>query len=413
VNSLSFALQLGTLMPVLIGVTLVRVLAMWHYASQRRVYPGFRTLMLAAVLVFAGIAVLMLRAKLGESVLLVILSNVVLLGPDVLVYHGLGEYGRLPHLRTRTMQNVVFVALVCLVQTADIVFDPNMGRRVVIFSIAALLFSTRIALELPWLCSRRLPGMKILCLSYLITAGLQIVRGVNALSVPGFTLLTMGQGDVLGVYSVFYRIVQSVLDLYVVFAMNSAMLENDLQVATSQIEHMAQTDALTGALNRRGMELLGEEALRRSFALNMPAAVLMLDLDHFKLVNDSLGHAAGDKLLRAVAALCAGALRKEDVFARYGGEEFVVIVPQAGLREAGLLAQRMRLAIAEARFPVMGGAGVTVSIGVAGAREGSLDGMLTSADAALYQAKQSGRNRVVVAIGQDEAEKRFVAEEEA
>jgi len=386
-------------MAVLLGVTLVRVLAMWHYASKRRVYPGFRPLMLAALLVFAGMGALMLRARFGETVLLVILTNVVLLAPDVLVYYGLGEYGRMPHLRARTTQNALFVAFVCLVQTADVLIDPNMVRRVVIFSAAALLLAARIGLELPWRSRRRLPGMRILCFSYLITAGLQILRGFNALAVPGFTMLTMGQGDVIGVYSVFYRILQSALELYVVFAMNSAMLEDDLHVATSQIERMAQTDALTGAYNRRGMELLGAEALYRSFALNMPAAVLMLDLDHFKQVNDSLGHAAGDKLLRSVAAMCAASLRKEDVLARYGGEEFVVIAPQTKLHEAGLLAQRIRLAIEGACFEVLGGGRMTVSIGVAGAREGSLEALLKSADAALYQAKVSGRNQVVVAVG--------------
>jgi len=408
VSSFSFSLQLGTLMPVLLGVTVVRVLAMWHYAANRRVYPGFRPLMLAALLVFAGMGTLMLRAKFGDTVLLVILTNAVLLGPDVLLYYGLGEYGRVPHLRARTMQNILFIAFVCLVQTVDVVFDPNMVRRVVIFSIAALLLCARIGLELPWRSRRHLPGMRILCFSYLITAGLQVLRGFNALAVPGFTMLTLGQSDVIGVYSVFYRILQSALELYVVFAMNSAMLEDDLMAAKSQIEHMAQTDALTGALNRRGMELLGEGALRRSFASNMPAAVLMLDLDHFKQVNDSLGHAAGDKLLQSVAELCAAALRKEDVFARYGGEEFVVIAPQTELREAGLLAQRIRLAVEGASFEVLGGERVTVSIGVAGARAGSLEALLNSADAALYQAKVSGRNQVVIAVGSGEEAERFV-----
>jgi len=311
VNPLPITLQLGTLMPLLLGVTLVRVLAMGHYALRRRVYPGFNPLMLAALMVFVGMAVLMLRAWAGDSPLLAFFTSAVLLAHPVLVYHGLGQYGRMPHLRARTLQNAGFVLLVSLVQTADALFDPNMERRVVIFSAAALLLTLRIGLELPWCCHRRLPGMKILCLSYLGTAGLQTLRAFNALAVPGFTVLTLQQGDVIGVYSVFYRILQSALELYVVFAMNSAMLEDDLHAATSQIERMAQTDALTGALNRRGLELLGPEALRRSFALSLPAAVLMLDLDHFKRVNDTLGHGAGDELLRDVAALCKGSLCAE------------------------------------------------------------------------------------------------------
>ncbi len=403
-NPLSFALQLGTLMPVLLGVTLVRVLAMWHYASQRRVYPGFRTLMLAAVLVFAGIAVLLLRAKLGDTVLLVFLSNAVLLVPSVLVYHGLGEYGRMPHLRARTLQNALFVVFVCLVQTVDALFDPNMVRRVVIFSFAGLLLALRIGLELPWRSARRLPGMQIMCFSYLITAGLQVLRGFNALSVPGFTMLTMGQGDVLGVYSVFYRIVQSALELYAVFAMNSAMLEDDLQVATSRIERMAQTDPLTQVLNRRGLELLGGEALRKSYAQGRSVAVIMLDLDWFKHVNDTLGHVAGDELLRDVAALCQGSLRDGDVFARYGGEEFVVIAPNTGEREAQLLAERLRQAIEAERFAATRGEPVTASFGVVSSSRGSLEMLLKRADEALYAAKNGGRNQVVLAGPGEEEE---------
>lgn len=394
-------------MPVLLTVTAVRVLAMGHYALTRRVYPGFNALMYAAVSVFVGMAVLMLRASAGDSPLLAFFTSAVLLVHPVLAYHGLGQYARMPHLRARTTQNAVFVLLVCLAQTVDAAFDPNMTRRVVIFSAAALVLTLRIALELPLRSSRRLPGLKILCFSYLVTAGLQALRMVSVLSIPGFAMLSMEQGEVLGVYSVFYRIPQTILELYVVFSMNSAMLEDDLHTATSQIERMAQTDVLTGTLNRRGMELLGAEALRRSFASGMPAAVLMLDLDHFKKVNDSLGHAAGDRLLRDVAELCAASLRKEDVLARYGGEEFVVIAPQTGLHEAGLLAQRIRLAVEGARFEVLGEAPVTVSIGVAGAREGSLDGLLKSADTALYEAKVTGRNKVVVSVGWGEDGERF------
>ncbi len=384
-------------MPVLLGVTLVRVLAMWHYASQRRVYPGFRILMLSALLVFVGMAVLMLRAWAGESPLLVFGVNAILLAYPVLVYHGLGEYGRMPHLRERTLQNVCFVALVCVAQTADLLFDPNMERRVVMFSVAALLLNSRIALELPWQSRRRLPGMSILCLSYLFTAGLQALRISNTLGIPGNALLTMQHGDVIGVYSVLYRILQAVLELYVVFAMNSAMLEDDLHVATSQIERVAQTDALTGALNRRGLELLGAGALRKSYGNGLPVSVIMLDLDWFKQVNDSLGHVAGDELLSAVAALCQGTLRAEDVFARFGGEEFVIVAPSTGAEEAMRLAERVRQTVEGARFAATNGETVTASFGVASADAASLDELLQRADEALYAAKQAGRNRVVMA----------------
>lgn len=400
-SSLSFSLQLGTLLPVLLGVTLVRVLAMLHYASLRRVYPGFRVLMYAALMVFSGVGMLLLRAWVGELPVLVFLSNMAMLVQGALVYHGLGQYGRMPRLRERTRQNCIFIVLVSSLQLADVLIDPNMERRVLLLSFAALLLSLRIALELPARCERILPGWRIMCFSYLVTAALQVLRAYNVLTIPEFSALTMQAGGVIGAYSVLYRILQGALELYVVFAMNSAMLEDDLQAATSRIEHMAQTDALTGVLNRRGLELLGEEALRRSFLAGEPASAVMFDLDRFKRVNDTLGHAAGDELLRGVAALCRGALREGDVFARYGGEEFVLVAPRTGEREALLLAERLRLAVESAHFAATAGERVTASFGVASAARGGLEALLRRADTALYAAKESGRTRVELSAGLD------------
>ncbi|MHC1752197.1 GGDEF domain-containing protein [Humidesulfovibrio sp.] len=396
-GTLAVSLELGTLLLVLLCVTLVRVLAMLHYASQRRVYPGFRTLIYSTLLVFIGVGLLVQRAWAEETLLLVLLNNLVMLVQPAMVFHGLGEYGRVPHLRARTKYNCIFIAVVVLLQLADVLFDPNMERRVLVFSAAALVLNIRIAAELPASSKRRLPGWRIMCFSYFVTAILQILRAYNVLHVPGFGELSMQTAQVIGVYSVLYRIAQGTLELYVVFAMNSALLEDDLHAATSRIERMAQTDALTGALNRRGMELLGGEALRKSFRQGDSASVVMFDLDRFKRVNDTLGHVAGDELLRAVAALCRGSLREGDVFARYGGEEFVVIAPRAGEREAFALAERLRQDIESAKFPATQGERVTASFGVASAAQGGLEALLKRADEALYTAKECGRNKVVLA----------------
>lgn len=395
--ALTFSLQIGTLLPVLLSVTLVRVLAMLHYASLRRVYPGFRILICSALLVLFGIGLLLLRASAGETPIWVLLNNLVMLVHPALVYHGLGLYGRVPHLRARTRQNCIFIAFVALLQLADALIDPNMQRRVLVLSAAALLLNIRISVELPLHCRRHLPGWRILCFSYLITAALQVLRAYNVLYLPGFDELSMQAGQVVGAYSVLYRIVQGALELYVVFAMNSAMLEDDLHTATSRIERMAQTDALTGALNRRGLELLGAEALRKSFHQRESASVVMFDLDRFKRINDTLGHVAGDELLRDVVALCQRSLRDGDVFARYGGEEFVVVAPRSGEREGLALAERLRQAVEASDFAATAGQRVTASFGVACASQGGLEALLKRADEALYTAKESGRNQVALA----------------
>jgi len=398
VSALSFSLQLGALLPVLLGVTLVRFIAMWHYARHRRVYPGFRPMVYAEMFVLISITASVARVGLGTNDMLVIVTNVALLAQPVLVYRGLGEYGRASHLRRRTAQGIWFAGLVCAAMVADVLLDPNVMRRALIYTMAAAVQFLRIAIELPLLSRRNLPGLRPLCFSYLLAGFIQIARWWHVFNEPGYGMQSLLYADQILAASIMFRILQSVFELYVVFTMNSAMLEDDLRSATAQIERLAHTDALTGALNRRGLELLGAEALRKSYALDQPAAVIMLDLDWFKNVNDTLGHAAGDELLRAISALCAGALRREDVFARYGGEEFVVVAPQTSVPEAQLLAQRMRQSVESTSFAATGGQRVTASFGVACARSGDLELLLKSADSALYEAKQTGRNKVVIAV---------------
>ncbi|OGR35969.1 MAG: hypothetical protein A2051_12565 [Desulfovibrionales bacterium GWA2_65_9] len=285
----------------------------------------------------------------------------------------------------------------CLLQLADVLVAPDMARRVAVFSTAMLLLDLRIGLELPLATRRVLPGVKLLCLSYLIMAGFHAARGWGAVGQSGYDYPAMMLADRIVALFLFFRILQSILELYVLFSVNSVMLEDDLRVATAQIERLAQTDALTGALNRRGLEVLGAEALRKSREQGRSAAVIMLDLDWFKQVNDTLGHATGDELLRSVAALCSGSLRADDVFARYGGEEFVVVAPFTDVDEAERLAQRMRQAIEGARFAATGEAPVTASFGVASSLGSPLRALIEAADVALYAAKEAGRNQVVVA----------------
>lgn len=395
--NVGFELNLGALMVVLLGVTLTRFVVMGHYWLQRKVYPGFSTFLLAEFFALVSLGSIFLRGVVGETVLLVFLSS---LGPffhSVFVFHGLGQYARAPKLEARTRLNLIVAVAACLAMLADLVLDPNITRRVVLFSAVSIFFCLRMALELPFLNRRGLSGLALLGGSFAISAGIHGLRAWSTLGENGYDFSVMVQSDRLLAFFALYRTLQSVLEMYMVFSMNSQMLEDDLRTASAQIESMAQTDALTGVLNRRGLELLGSEALQKSWRLGQFASVIMLDLDHFKSVNDSLGHDAGDELLRAVAALCQGNLREGDVFARFGGEEFVIVAPGTAADEALRLAERTRQAIEGAQFAATCGALVTASFGVASAKAESLEALLKSADAAMYAAKQGGRNRVVLA----------------
>ncbi|WP_089273952.1 sensor domain-containing diguanylate cyclase [Humidesulfovibrio mexicanus] len=175
--------------------------------------------------------------------------------------------------------------------------------------------------------------------------------------------------------------------------------------ALDALREASLTDALTGVGNRKRLFSEGPRLLDASLRGGRPTSVLMLDLDHFKLVNDAHGHAAGDAVLAAFAGLLRGLLRQSDLFARYGGEEFAVLAPNAGARQAVELAERIRQAVERLEVPVNGETlRFTVSIGAASLEppatvhaQGAvaiLEALLGRADEALYAAKATGRNRV-------------------
>lgn len=169
-----------------------------------------------------------------------------------------------------------------------------------------------------------------------------------------------------------------------------------------ELLQMATIDDLTDLPNRRQfLARLEEEHARIQRIANLRAAVLMLDLDHFKQVNDSFGHAAGDRSLKHFAELIRGELRKIDTAGRLGGEEFAIILPGADAASAEVFAERLRLKVANTPLVLQNQRiGMTVSIGVAAMRanEANADAALAAADNALYRAKRNGRNRVAVAV---------------
>ena len=162
---------------------------------------------------------------------------------------------------------------------------------------------------------------------------------------------------------------------------------------------MAVTDALTGLHNRRYMAGQLQAMVGRAGQGGDPVAVLVMDIDHFKAVNDSFGHDAGDEVLREFAVRLATNVRAIDLPCRLGGEEFVVVMPGASLEAAARVADRIRRDIEAQPFPIMGGAEgltVTVSIGVAASVAGDTpEGLLKRADEGVYEAKAHGRNQVI------------------
>lgn len=166
-----------------------------------------------------------------------------------------------------------------------------------------------------------------------------------------------------------------------------------------ELAEQARTDPLTGAMNRRAMEEVALRETARSIRHGHPLCTIMLDIDHFKRLNDVRGHAAGDCALQALVRKVQTLLRSQDFFARIGGEEFTILLPDTSASAGILTAERVRGAIEELEIPYeTGPIKFTVSAGVAqlDLANGSWEGMLKSADAAMYEAKESGRNSVAV-----------------
>jgi diguanylate cyclase (GGDEF)-like protein len=162
-------------------------------------------------------------------------------------------------------------------------------------------------------------------------------------------------------------------------------------------------DPLTGVFNRRYMEEAFAHELYRAARHGLEVGVIMLDVDHFKTINDTFGHAYGDSLLKALANFLKNRLRGEDILCRYGGEEFIIILPETGLESALRLAEKLRTEIQaiEAELAIQPPGPIHISLGVSAFPEHgrNAEEMIKSADWALYQAKQRGRDQVIAASG--------------
>jgi diguanylate cyclase (GGDEF)-like protein len=188
------------------------------------------------------------------------------------------------------------------------------------------------------------------------------------------------------------------LNLLNLFAQQAAIAIHNAQLH-AEVHQMAVTDSLTKLYNRRGFFELGEREVERTRRSKRPLAAIMLDIDHFKQVNDSYSHAVGDQVLQELANRCKARLRRTDLLGRYGGEEFAILLPETDEESAIKVAERLRKTIEKKPVETDRGAiSITISLGVTTANENApeLAILLDHADTAMYAAKQAGRNRVSV-----------------
>jgi len=178
-----------------------------------------------------------------------------------------------------------------------------------------------------------------------------------------------------------------------------ALLSRNIDTYEKELKAMASTDVLTGINNRRMFMVIGEELFENAKRYHHPLSLLILDIDFFKKINDVFGHLAGDQALKQLAQTLKSNIRSSDLLARYGGEEFVIILPETNLEGATAIAENLRKIVNEMQIDIDQNKplNITTSIGVAErtANVACIMQLLNNADTALYQAKETGRNKVV------------------
>jgi diguanylate cyclase (GGDEF)-like protein len=301
---------------------------------------------------------------------------------------------------TYKLQVAMLAAVVLAYVLLRLDFPVRSVQAAVNFGVLAWLYASiardlytharhQIEFRWPWL----------LCLPLLLGCAAYGSRALQALVAPQSILTEMTTNSALNLGS-------ALAFVGLVLALHATLMALVVTRLTGELRRMSRHDSLTGLLNRRAMEELLFAQVQRSVRAREPFAVMMLDLDHFKHVNDRYGHAVGDMALKHVAKLLRGSVREVDSLARFGGEEFVVLMPGASLAQAQPIAERLRerlcatpLMAAQTTVPL------SISIGIAQWRDGSedLSQLLVRADTALFQAKDQGRNRVVLDLGERDA----------
>jgi len=172
---------------------------------------------------------------------------------------------------------------------------------------------------------------------------------------------------------------------------------DELKEMLTQVETLSNADPLTGLLNRRRFDAILQPEFSKAMRYKTPLSCMMIDIDHFKAVNDTHGHAIGDAVIKDVAGIIKWSVRDVDTACRWGGEEFIVLTPMTPQDKAELLAQRILKAVSEYAFAGANSVRLTVSIGIADSAGSGIDSvskLIQAADIALFRAKKNGRNRI-------------------
>lgn len=367
---------------VLMGIVTIVMVAMWYF--HRRL-PGLTAWALSYLSGFVMCAVILARARMSEAWFV---ADVQLLNYFMAYLNLVGArayIGRRPisHLHAAG----IGLALVALALHFTIV-QPNPEIRFAVLSAVSGVLFILGARVLATGEVHRYPARYLFALA---SGGHGLFLLIRPLSFnPG----KAGLFDASYALTISQVIVLESIVAMTLLAFGTLMLANEH--STTELRRLAERDSLTSVFNRRTLLTLLDKAMSRARRKKLPLAVLLLDLDHFKSINDTWGHQSGDDALRHFVDIASKCMRLEDVVGRMGGEEFAIVLSDTDLAEALGVAERVRAMVATNPATTdRGSIPLTVSIGVTLALPGeSTDALLHRADVAMYQAKRKGRDRI-------------------
>ncbi|ADK84537.1 diguanylate cyclase [Desulfarculus baarsii DSM 2075] len=389
--------DIKTLLLAITVVDFFLAAAMIMFWKVRKTYPGFGLCAASALTIAVTYLLFTIRGLGAPPTLGVVLPNVLVVLTSVLRLEGTKLFLGWSSVKRLNLWlwPVLAVAYFC--------FFTHVQNDILARTAGSNIFMICIALRLTWLMATKPSGQGkgpyyLAALVFLALALMLIIR----LSYMFMDRQVAQQQFIMGVFNAIVLIVAVLVELswaWIFLVMNSQRLEQEITSAQEKLILLAASDPLTGLVNRRRFLEMGQAELERSLRYGRPLAVLVMDVDHFKRVNDSFGHATGDLVLRQTAQACLAVLREPDVLGRLGGDEFAALLPETTLEGALALAERLRQAVGGLRLDYRGQAVRTsLSIGVAAMKpDDTPHGLIERADAALYKAKHQGRDQVQAA----------------
>jgi diguanylate cyclase (GGDEF)-like protein len=389
----SLILDTRTLAFVLIAVCILLSLIMTLLLKTRKTYPGFGLWTAGSILYATGFILLFFRRVLPDFIT-ILAANTSLLAAAVCLFEGIRRFRGAGH---RWVLSITVLVLQAVMLTYFTYVDNRLEMRIVIYSFLTAGMYFLCAMEL----LRKIPTQ--LRTTSSLAGVLFIVYGLILVARAIITRFSPVPHDLFAsseLQTVVF-LASLLLGLSWMFSfvsLNGERLEMELNNAQVELQRLAHTDFVTGVSNNRSFFETGEAEFLRARRLRHPLGILMLDIDNFKTINDIYGHAAGDKVLAAMASVCRKNLRGVDTFGRLGGDEFAALLPE--IEHAGCInaAERLRLALETTDIGISDSATLRITACIGASlllpQDDHFKAALHRADAALYEAKRSGRNRV-------------------